>query len=181
MTPSLPTFSKASVIKLPMVSSLLAEILATCLIFSEESPTSTDWLPNSATIASTALSIPRFKSSGFAPAATFFKPSFTMAWARMVAVVVPSPAKSLVLEATSFTICAPMFSRVSSSSISLATVTPSLVTWGAPKALLMMTLRPFGPRVTFTALANASTPRFIPSLAAISNSIFFAMIFLSFI
>ena len=34
--------------------------------------------------------------------------------------------------ATSFTICAPMFSNLFSSSISLATVTPSLVIRGAP-------------------------------------------------
>ena len=40
---------------------------------------------------------------GLAPAATFFMPSLTMACARTVAVVVPSPAASLVLVATSFT------------------------------------------------------------------------------
>ena len=49
-----------------------------------------------------------------------------------IAEVVPSPAMSLVLEATSRTICAPMFSNLSDSSISLATVTPSLVMRGAP-------------------------------------------------
>src|SRR6266702_3342587 len=51
-----------------------------------------------------------------------------MACASMVAVVVPSPATSEVFEATSRTICAPMFSSASRSSISLATVTPS---WGS--------------------------------------------------
>ena len=50
----------------------------------------------------TALSMPRFRSMGFRPAATYFMPSRTMAWASTVAVVVPSPALSLVLEATSF-------------------------------------------------------------------------------
>ncbi len=59
-----------------------------------------------------------------------------MAWARTVAVVVPSPAKSEDFEATSRTIWAPMFSNLSSSSISLATVTPSLVMRGAPNALV---------------------------------------------
>ena len=59
-----------------------------------------------------------------------------IASARTVAVVVPSPATSLVLLATSLTIWAPMFSYLSSSSISLATVTPSLVTVGEPKRLL---------------------------------------------
>ena len=71
--------------------------------------------------------------------------------ASTVAVVVPSPARSAVLEATSRTICAPMFSNLSSSSISLATVTPSLVIRGAPYDLSRTTLRPFGPSVTLTA------------------------------
>jgi hypothetical protein len=81
-----------------------------------------------------------------------------MAWASTVAVVVPSPATSEVLEATSLTIWAPMFSNLSSSSISLATVTPSLVTVGAPNFLSRTTLRPLGPRVTLTALASLLTP-----------------------
>ena len=46
-----------------------------------------------------------------------------------------------------------------SSSISLATVTPSLVTVGEPNFLSMTTLRPLGPRVTLTALASLATPR----------------------
>jgi hypothetical protein len=50
----------------------------------------------------------------------------------MVDVVHASPAMSLVFDATSRSICAPMFSNLSSSSISLATVTPSLVMRGAP-------------------------------------------------
>jgi hypothetical protein len=37
-----------------------------------------------------------------------------------------------------------MFSNLSESSISLATVTPSLVMRGAPNDLSMTTLRPFG-------------------------------------
>ena len=78
--------------------------------------------------------------------------------ASTVAVVVPSPATSLVLEATSRTIWAPMFSKRSSSSISLATVTPSLVIVGAPHFLSSTTLRPLGPNVTLTALASFSTP-----------------------
>ena len=86
----------------------------------------------SLTTASTAKSMPRLRSIGFIPAATALTPSRTMAWARRVAVVVPSPASVLVLLATSRTICAPMFSNLSLSSISLATVTPSLVIRGAP-------------------------------------------------
>src|SRR5687768_15559189 len=82
-----------------------------------------------------------------------------MAWARTVALVVPSPATSEVLDATSRTICAPMFSRGSLSSISLATVTPSLVIRGDPNFLSRTTLRPLGPRVTLTASARRLTPR----------------------
>src|ERR1700722_10798614 len=59
-----------------------------------------------------------------------------------------------------------MFSNLSSSSISLATVTPSLVIRGAPNDLSIMTLRPFGPSVTLTALARTSTPRSIFSRAS---------------
>src|SRR3954467_3338594 len=103
--------------------------------------------------------MPRLMAIGFAPAVTFLRPSRKIAWASTVAVVVPSPALSDVLVATSFTICAPMFSSGSDSSISFATVTPSLVTVGAPNFLSMTTLRPRGPRVTFTASANWSTPR----------------------
>ena len=80
------------------------------------------------------------------------------AWASTVAVVVPSPATSEVLEAASLTICAPRFSYLSASSISLATDTPSLVIVGAPKLFSSTTLRPFGPRVTLTALARVLTP-----------------------
>ena len=75
-----------------------------------------------------------------------------------MAVVVPSPATSEVLLATSFTIWAPMFSNLSSSWISLATVTPSLVIVGAPNDFSRTTLRPFGPRVTVTASARMRTP-----------------------
>ena len=82
-----------------------------------------------------------------------------MAWASTVAVVVPSPATSDVLLATSLTICAPMFSSGSFRSISFATVTPSLVIVGDPNDLPMMTLRPLGPSVTLTALASPLTPR----------------------
>ena len=103
------------------------------------------------------------------PAATAFMPSLTMACARTVAVVVPSPASSLVRDATSRTICAPMFSNLSVSSISLATETPSLVMRGAPNDLSMTTLRPFGPSVTLTASARMLTPFSIRSRASVLN------------
>src|SRR6266404_7618133 len=65
---------------------------------------------------------------------------------------------SEVLDATSFTIWAPMLASLSSSSISLATVTPSLVTVGEPQDFSMMTLRPRGPSVTLTVLASMLRP-----------------------
>src|SRR5207253_7171252 len=114
---------------------------------------------------------------GFMPAATAFEPSLTIACARTVAVVVPSPAKSDDFEATSRTICAPIFSNLSSSSISLATVTPSLVMRGAPYDLSSRTLRPLGPSVTRTALVRMSTPRNILSRASIENLTSLAAIF----
>src|SRR5271154_5044954 len=92
----------------------------------------------------------------------------------MVAVVVPSPATSDVLDATTLTSLAPMFSNGSASSISLETVTPSLVTDGPPNDLLRITLRPVGPSVVPTAWARISTPCKIFRRAASENSICFA-------
>ena len=58
-----------------------------------------------------------------------------------------------------------MFSNLGSSSISFATVTPSLVMVGEPKLFSMTTLRPFGPSVTATASARVWTPRRMASRA----------------
>src|SRR6202167_5408659 len=168
MTPSLPTLAMASAIILPTSLSPLAEMVPTWAI-SSLALTFLERFLRSATTASTAFSMPRLRSIGFMPAATDLEPSRTMARARTVAVVVPSPAMSLVLLATSRTICAPMFSNLSASSISFATVTPSLVMRGAPKLLSSTTLRPFGPSVTLTALARMSTPRSILSRASVEN------------
>src|SRR5579859_6412568 len=123
----------------------------------------------SAMTAWTDRSMPRFRSIGFRPAATDLAPSRTIDWARTVAVVVPSPARSAVFEATSRTSWAPRFSNLSESSISLATVTPSLVMRGAPNDFSMTTLRPFGPRVTLTASARMSTPRSRRVRASVEN------------
>src|SRR5437773_3597235 len=102
--------------------------------------------------------MPRASAMGSAPAEIIFNPSLKMASARTVAVVVPSPATSLVLLAASLTSFAPMFSYLSFSSTSSATVTPSLVTVGAPQPLSRTALRPRGPSVTFTARASLVTP-----------------------
>ncbi len=166
ITPSLPTLSIASAIWSPIALSLLAAIVATCDISFLSLPIGLDIFFNCSNTSSTALSIPRFRAMGLAPAVTFLRPSLYMASVRSVAVVVPSPALSEVLLATSFTISAPMFSNGSASSISLATVTPSLVIVGDPNFLSSTTLRPFGPRVTFTALESCSTPESILRLAS---------------
>src|ERR1700726_1068983 len=168
IAPSLPTFFMASEMNLPISVSPLEEMVPTWAISSFE-VTFLEFLTRSATTAATARSIPRFRSIGFMPAATDLAPSRTMAAANTVAVVVPSPAASAALEATSRTIWAPMFSNLSSSSISLATVTPSLVMRGAPNDLSSTTLRPLGPSVTLTALLRMSTPRSILSRASTPN------------
>src|SRR3954464_10607457 len=175
MTPSLPTFSIASAMMLPMVVSPLAEMMPTCAI-SLWSLVGLESFFSSSMTAETAFSMPRLISIGLLPAATSFDPSRKMACASTGAVVVPSPGTSEVLEATSFTIWAPMFSNLLSSSISLATVTPSLVIVGDPKVFSMMTLRPLGPSVTFTASASVLTPLRMVSRARTSNKISLAAI-----
>src|SRR5215475_4434310 len=107
MTPSLPTFFMASAMILPMVSSLLAEMVPTWAIISPEtgldslSSSPGRRLPSLSSLPAmmlTAFSMPRFRAIGLAPAATVFTPSRYTAWARTVAVVVPSPATSDVFE-----------------------------------------------------------------------------------
>src|SRR5688572_12515805 len=66
-----------------------------------------------------------------------------------------------------------MFSSPPFSSISFATVTPSLVMVGDPNFLSRMTLRPRGPSVTLTALAKLLTPRRIPCREASPYTILF--------
>jgi type I restriction enzyme, R subunit len=97
------TFFMASAMNLPISGSPLAEIVPTCAISSLE-VTAFECFFRSSTTALTARSTPRLRSIGFMPAATDLAPSLTIAWASTVAVVVPSPAWSEVLLATSRTI-----------------------------------------------------------------------------
>ena len=122
-TPSRPTLSKASAILAP-ISPSPAEMVATWVISSWPLMGLLSFLI-SATMASTPLSSPRLINIGLAPAVIFFMPWLTMAAARAVAVVVPSPAASLVFSAACLTSWAPMLAKGSASSISLATETPS--------------------------------------------------------
>ena len=101
ITPSRFTRATASAISEPIDSSLFAEMVATCLILSSESETSSAISFNAEITAATARSIPRLIEIGSPPAATIFNPSSTMACASTVAVVVPSPAASAVLDAAS--------------------------------------------------------------------------------
>src|ERR1700730_2743007 len=74
ITPSLPTLCIASAIIRPISRSLLAETVPTCAI-SSLVETFLVRFPMSATTASTARSMPRFRSIGFMPAATAFAPN----------------------------------------------------------------------------------------------------------
>ena len=167
MTPSLPTLSIASAMISPTWGSA-AEIDAVAAICSLVS-TSLAVMASCSTTRATAFSMPFFRLIGLAPAVTLRRPSRTIAWARTVAVVVPSPATSSVFLATSLTSSAPIFSYGSSSSISLAMLTPSLVMVGAPHFFSSTTLRPLGPRVTLTASARMFIPRSRPRRASVLN------------
>src|SRR4051812_21518405 len=68
-----------------------------------------------------------------------------------------------------------MFSKGSCRSISFAMETPSLVIVGAPHVFARTTLRPFGPRVTFTVSARMFIPRSRPRRASSSNAMILAM------
>lgn len=108
MVPLAPSLSKIPAMSSPMCLSPLAEMVATLAIWS---------LPliytvssfNPSTTASTPIWIPFLRSIGFMPAATDLQPSLKKDLARIVAVVVPSPALSLALFATYLTRLAPIF------------------------------------------------------------------------
>mmetsp|Transcript_19657 Transcript_19657/g.54844 ORF Transcript_19657/g.54844 Transcript_19657/m.54844 type:complete len:210 (-) Transcript_19657:44-673(-) len=113
---------------------------------------------NSFTKCWMVFSMPRTSCTGLVPDATIFMPSAMKAADSTVAVVVPSPAVSLVLAAACRTSLAPMFSTGSSSSTSRAMVTPSFTILGEPYLDSSTTLRPLGPMVTPTTVESLSTP-----------------------
>jgi len=175
ITPSLPTLSIASAIVSP-ISVSAAEIDATWAI-SSLPPIDFENPAIKSVTAFEASNIPLLISIGFAPEDTDFIPSLTIACAKTVAVVVPSPATSFVFEATSLANWAPIFSYGSSRSTSFAIVTPSLVIVGAPHFFSKTTFRPLGPRVTFTTSASLFTPASRPFLASsLKTSVFLAII-----
>src|SRR6059036_1822812 len=94
-TPSLPTFSIAFAITSP-ISRSRADIVATRAM-SSLPDTSFDWVLRFSTTESTACSIPRLSAIGFAPAATFLRPSRTIACARTVDVAGDGTTTATVL------------------------------------------------------------------------------------
>ena len=74
IVPSLPTLSIASEMMLPISSSLLAESVATWAI-SSALFTFLESLAMASTTAAEALSMPRLRAMGFAPAVMFLRPS----------------------------------------------------------------------------------------------------------
>ncbi len=88
ITPSLETCFIASAISSPISGSLLADIVAICWI-SESLIGVANALISLITL-DTVLSI-SLLANWRMPAAIYFKPSATIAWVRIVAVVVPSP------------------------------------------------------------------------------------------
>ena len=150
------TLPNASEISSPISLSSPAEMVATFTM----SPSVTGFARafSSSSKNAVVFSIPFRSATGFTPAATTFIPSFTNAWVSTVAVVVPSPAISFVLDATSFSSCAPAFSKGFDRLISFAIIIPSFTMLGLPPAFSRTTLRPFGPIVIRTASARALTP-----------------------
>ena len=160
----------------PMAVSLFADMLATAAMPPEIFATGRDIDSISATTLATPLCMPRTRALASTPDATRRRPDLKIASARMVAVVVPSPALSDVFDAASLTSCAPMFSTLFRSSISSATVTPSLVTVGPPQDLSSTAFRPRGPSVDLTAAASFSTPASSDFRASVSKTISFTAI-----
>ncbi|MBS1108958.1 MAG: uncharacterized protein H6Q88_950 [Anaeromyxobacteraceae bacterium] len=169
-TPSFPTRSTASATSLPMASSLWAATVA-IWAFSRRLWTGREILRTASTAAFSPRSSPFFRSTALEPATTFRTPSAKRACARSVAVEVPSPTTSPVFSAAWRIIRAPRFSSGSLSSTSLATVTPSLQTSGAPHRFSMRTHLDFGPSVTRTASARSEAPRRTFSRASDRNRI----------
>jgi hypothetical protein len=119
----------------PIVASLCADTFATCC-FSRWLCTGRDCERSASITMWAARSRPCLRLIALAPAAMLRIPSATIAWARSVAVVVPSPTASPVRLAAPRSICAPKSSSGSGSENSFAMVTPSLQTIGFPPLFL---------------------------------------------
>lgn len=107
MVPLEPNLSKIPAMRSPIFLSPFAEIVATLAIYYLPL-IGIDYSFKPSTTVFTAIIIPFLNSMGFIPAATDLHPSLKNDLANIVAVVVPSPASSLVLLATYLTSDAPM-------------------------------------------------------------------------
>ncbi len=150
------------------ISSFCAEMVATCSS-SLSSLTGIAIRSSSLVMALTAFSMPIRRLMEDAPATMFLWASDAMAYPRTVAVVVPSPAWSLVLLAASFNNSQPIDSNRSFKTVSRLTPTPSWITIGGPYSLQIATLVARGPRVEPTASVRVFAPRRTASRASISN------------
>ena len=128
-------------------------MVATCA-FSRRVLTGRDSAFSAVTAAASPRSSPRLRSIALAPAATLRTPSAKIACEMMVEVLVPSPTISPVFSAAWRSIWAPRFSSGSFSVSSLAIVTPSLHTSGAPHDIWISTDVDFGPSVMRIASAR---------------------------
>ena len=167
MTPSLPTLSMASAICSP-ISSSAAEMEATCAMSSLDS-TSLAWFLMASTAAldgglDAALQRHRVGAGGHV-AQAFLDHGLGEDRGRGGAVT----GHVVGLLGDFLDQLGPDLLLGSSSSISLAMETPSLVIVGAPHFFSRTTLRPLGPRVILTALASWSIPRSRARRASSSN------------
>ena len=174
ITPSLPTFFMASAMVRPISASPLAEIVPICAISTFE-VTFLAFFPSSATTASTARSMPRFKSIGIHAgghrlgAVPGDRVGEHDRGGRAVAGLIGGFGGDLPHHAGR------PYSRTCRRARSpWRRDTPSLVIL-APKDLSIATLRPLGPSVTLTALARMSMPRSILSRASNENLISLAV------
>ena len=160
MTPSFFTFFMASAIRRPMASSLFADTRATSSIFLKSSPTSSGHRLDAFHYQRHAFVDTALDVHGVCACRYVLEADGDDGLCQYGGCGCAVAGIVACLDATSLTSCAPMFWKGSSSSISRATLTPSFVIWGAPNFLSIITLRPFGPSVTLTASASASTPFF---------------------
>jgi len=131
MTPSNPAWSIAMAIISPIYWSLFADIEAICYIsflFDISLPNDLIYFTRTSPYFSKDL----YRNTELTPFIMNLLPYSTIAWAKIVAVVVPSPACSLVFSATCWQIRAPRFSNSSYNYTCLAIVTPSFVIVGRP-------------------------------------------------
>ena len=171
--PSAPTRPSASATSRPSAGSVAAMVATASSWAWPESGLAER--RSASAITPAARSMPATRSTGLVSESSTFSPSWISALARTVAVVVPSPATSLVCLETSRTTWAPMFSNRHGNSTSSAMLTPSRETIGVPIGRSMIAFMPLGPSVPCTASVSLATPRPRAARASARWSIIFGM------